>query len=177
VQAIPRLYDPGVGQLDGWRLCPRCGGALVPHDGHLGCAVCGERYWGSSIPGVQGMLERDGRILLVRRGREPRKGFWDLPGGFLDEGEEPLAGLRREFLEETGLEIEVGEFLGVEIEPYAERSVCSLTWSVTAAVGEPQPADDVEEVRWFSAGELPPELAFPGQDRLLSAWAARQLHA
>ena len=164
-------------QLDGWRFCPRCGGALASLDGHLDCAACGAQYWGNSIPGVQGILERDGRILLARRALEPRRGFWDLPGGFLEEGEEPRDGLRREFREETGLDVEAGEFLGVEIEPYSGRSVFSLTWIVTAAAGEPRAADDVDEVRWFSAHELPAEMAFPGQDRLLAAWAARRAGA
>jgi ADP-ribose pyrophosphatase YjhB (NUDIX family) len=164
-----------VGQLDGWRFCPRCGGELAPVDRRRECGACGARYWGNSIPGVQGILERDGRILLARRAREPRRGLWDLPGGFLEEGEAPLEGLRREFREETGLDVEAGAFVGVELEPYDGRSVVSLTWIVTAAAGEPRAADDVEEVRWFSPAELPAEMAFPGQDRLLAAWVSRSL--
>ena len=160
-------------QLDGWRFCPRCGGGLASLVGPLECTACGARYWGNSIPGVQGILERDGRILLARRALEPRRGRWDLPGGFLEEGEDPLEGLRREFLEETGLDVEAGEFLGVEIEPYDGRSVFSLTWVVTAAAGEPRAADDVDELRWFATDELPSEMAFPGQNRLLAAWALR----
>jgi len=159
-----------MGALDNWRFCPRCGGPLTIETDHLACAACAERYWANSIPGVQGILERDGSVLLARRGREPRRGHWDLPGGFLGEDEEPLDGLRREFREETGLEIEPVELFGIDIEPYAGRHVFSVTWIVTAD-GDPVAADDVAELRWFPRDELPGEMAFPGQKRLLDRWA------
>lgn len=159
-----------VGVLDNWRFCPRCGGPLTIEPDHLACAACAESYWANSIPGVQGILERDGSVLLARRGRPPRLGHWDLPGGFLGEAEEPLDGLRREFMEETGLEIEPIDFLGIEIEPYAGRYVFSVTWLVSAT-GEPTAADDVAELRWFARDALPAEMAFPGQSRLLRRWA------
>jgi ADP-ribose pyrophosphatase YjhB (NUDIX family) len=158
-----------VGVLDNWRFCPRCGRPLTIGADHVACSGCGERYWSNSIPGVQGILERDGRVLLARRANEPRRGHWDLPGGFLGENEEPLAGLQREFREETGLEIEPLELFGIDIEPYAGRYVFSVTWTVTAE-GDPAAADDVAELRWFPRDGLPDEMAFPGQARLLARW-------
>lgn len=127
------------------------------------------------MPGVQGLLERDGRVLLGRRAHEPRRGHWDIPGGFLEDGEDPVAGLRREFREETGLEIVSAELLRIDIEPYDGRHVFSVTY-VVRAEGEPVAADDVAELRWFRAGEIP-ELAFPGQAKLLADWATRHEHA
>ena len=140
-----------MGALDDWRFCPRCSGDLARVDDHLRCPDCGEEYWANAIPGVQGILERDGRVLLARRGREPRLGFWDLPGGFLHETEDAADGLRREFREETGLEIEPVRLLRIDIEPYGGRHVFSVTWLVRAD-GEPAPADDVAELRWFAPG-------------------------
>jgi len=162
-----------MGVLDNWRFCPRCGGNLTREDDHLTCDGCGSLYWANALPGVQGILERDGRVLLARRAHEPRKGYWDLPGGFLDETEDPLDGLRREFREETGLEVEPVEFLRIDIEPYDGRHVFSVTWIVRAE-GEPAAADDVEELRWFARDELPEEMAFPGQDVVLREWASRR---
>jgi ADP-ribose pyrophosphatase YjhB (NUDIX family) len=162
-----------MGVLDNWRFCPRCGGNLTREDDHLTCGDCDSRYWANALPGVQGILERDGRVLLARRAHEPRKGYWDLPGGFLDETEDPLDGLRREFREETGLAVEPVEFLRIDIEPYDHRHVFSVTWIVRAD-GEPEPADDVEELRWFGRDELPEEMAFPGQDLVLRDWATRR---
>jgi ADP-ribose pyrophosphatase YjhB (NUDIX family) len=123
---------------------------------------------------VQGLFERDGRVLLGRRAIEPRLGHWDLPGGFLEEGEEALDGLRREFLEETGLAVEPVEWLGACVDLYDGPYVIGLTWLVHGE-GEPRAADDVAELRWFGPDELPDEMAFASQDAVLRAWAARQL--
>jgi ADP-ribose pyrophosphatase YjhB (NUDIX family) len=163
-----------VGVLDGWRLCPRCGHELEPLErSHRVCPGCGARYWANSAPAVQGVLEREGRVLLARRGIEPRLGFWDLPGGFLEEGEEPLDGLRREFLEETGIDVEPGAWLGAFVEPYDAYFVLSLSWAVRGE-GEPRADDDVEELVWFEPGELPAEMAFASQKLVLDAWLAQR---
>lgn len=162
--------------IDNWRFCPCCGGALDLAAEGLACPQCGEHYYANSIPGVQGILDRDGRVLLARRAHEPRQGHWDLPGGFLHETEAPLDGLRREFAEETGLEVEPIELMRIDIEPYAGRHVFSVTWIVRAD-GEPVAADDVAELRWFAFDDLPNEMAFPGQELVLRAWAARHEHA
>jgi ADP-ribose pyrophosphatase YjhB (NUDIX family) len=164
-----------VSALDDWRYCARCAAALAPEDDHLVCPQCGAEYWANSIPGAQGILERDGRVLLARRANEPRKGFWDLPGGFLHETEKAEDGLRREFLEETGIEVEPVELMRIDIEPYAGRHVFSVTY-VVRGDGEPVAADDVAELRWFGPDELP-EMAFPGQNAVLAEWAARRQDA
>jgi ADP-ribose pyrophosphatase YjhB (NUDIX family) len=164
-----------MGVLDDWRFCPRCGGNLTPGAEGLGCDGCGAQFYANSIPGVQGILERDGRVLLARRAQEPRRGHWDLPGGFLHETEDAADGLRREFLEETGLQVEPAGLLRIDIEPYDGRHVFSVTWLVHAD-GEPVAGDDVAELRWFARDELPAEMAFPGQELVLRDWAARHEH-
>lgn len=161
-----------MGILDGWRFCPRCSGTLVAEENHLRCEACGERYWSNSLPAVQGLFERDGRVLLARRGIEPRLGYWDLPGGFAEEGEDPADAVRRELREETGLEVEPAELMRIDIEPYGDRFVFSVTYRVTGD-GEPVAADDVAELRWFSPDELPDEMAFPGQGSVLRDWSRR----
>jgi len=119
-------------------------------------------------------------VLLARRGHEPFLGRWDIPGGFLEEGEHPLDGLRRELREETGLEVEPLEFIGVWMDRYGGDSTAEATlnmyWTARVVAGEPEAADDVSELRWFNAEELPPaeELAFENVPLVLSAWRARQ---
>jgi ADP-ribose pyrophosphatase YjhB (NUDIX family) len=162
-----------MGVHEGWRLCPRCGHELEPRDGgHLACPGCGSSYWANSAPAVQGLLERDGRVLLARRGIEPRLGYWDLPGGFLEEGEKALDGLRRELREETGLEVEPVEWLGAYVDPYDDHYVLGLSWLVRGD-GEPRADDDVAELAWFGPDELPAEMAFASQNEVLALWAAR----
>ncbi len=63
--------------------------------------------------GVGGVIIRDGRALLIRRGSEPLKGEWSIPGGILEVGETLKEGVARELLEETGLQVKVMELIEV----------------------------------------------------------------
>lgn len=61
--------------------------------------------------GVYGLIRQDGKVLLMKKGRGPYNGMYDLPGGGVEFGETPLQTLRREFLEETGLVVEPVQLL------------------------------------------------------------------
>jgi len=163
--------------LHGWRTCPRCA-TLLENDGtRVECPACGSVYYANSAPCVCALVEdADGWLLLARRGVEPDRGKWDVPGGFLEEGEHPLDGLRRELREETGLEGEPGRFVGVWMDVYGDfpEAVATLNLYWTVHVADPQPiaADDVAELRWFAPDELPArdELAFTSFADALEAW-------
>ncbi len=61
--------------------------------------------------GVYGVILNEGKILLIKKARGPYKGMYDLPGGGVEYGESSEETLRREFLEETGLEIKSPKFI------------------------------------------------------------------
>jgi ADP-ribose pyrophosphatase YjhB (NUDIX family) len=173
---------PTVGELDEWKHCPRCGSTQIEVAGGKGeCPVCGFRAYASSKPTASAVcLDAEGRVLLSRRGEEPFKGMWDLPGGFLEEGEHPLDCLRRELREEGGVDIEPVAFLGIWIDKYggdgSAQATLNLYWTARIVDGKPEPADDVAEFRWFPADEVPlDELAFPHTRDVLSA--VREQHA
>jgi 8-oxo-dGTP diphosphatase len=74
------------------------------------------------LVGVGGVVIDQGRALLIRRASEPLKGEWSIPGGMLELGETLKDGVARELLEETGLQVHVGELIEV-----FERIVYSRT--------------------------------------------------
>jgi ADP-ribose pyrophosphatase YjhB (NUDIX family) len=105
---------------------------------------------------------------------DPGAGLWDIPGGFLEEQEDPVDGLRREFLEETGLSIHVESLLGIWIESYGERFVSCATWVVRPNDGTPAPGDDLVHLEWFNPDELPAptDYAFATHVEILDVWLA-----
>ena len=170
-----------MGELEGWTFCPRCRSELAGDRARLTCPACGFVVYASSKPTAGALCVENGRILLARRAEEPFKGRWDIPGGFLEEGEDPVAGLRRELKEETGLDVEPQRFLGVWMDRYGGESTAEATlnlyWTARIVAGDPEPADDVSELRWFDRDALPGpnELAFENVPLVLAAW--RDEHA
>jgi 8-oxo-dGTP diphosphatase len=166
-----------MGRIVGWKHCPRCGSPIEVEGGRVRCGACGFVAYANSDPTACALvLDEDGRLLLARRACEPDKGKWDLPGGFLDEGEHPLDALRRELREEAGLEIEPLDFVGVWTDRYGDGAeapaTLNLYWTARVVSGEPSPADDVAELAWFHPGELPPDqdLAFRNVAHAIRAW-------
>jgi len=168
-----------MGLLHGWKTCPRCATPLEGGEAQLHCPGCGSTYYANSAPCVSALVEDGrGRVLLARRAVEPDLGLWDCPGGFLEEGEDPLDGLRRELREETGLVAEPARFVGIWMDVYGDAPEAAATlniyWTVQVDEAEPVAADDVAELRWFAVDELPggDELAFSTVEDALAAWRA-----
>jgi ADP-ribose pyrophosphatase YjhB (NUDIX family) len=160
-------------ELEEWRACPRCGTGLEHAERSVSCPSCGLVEYANPAPTASAVVrDDDGRILLARRAADPGAGLWDLLGGFMDEGEEPLGALRRELREETGLDVEPGEFLGALPDRYGDEGAWTVNfyWAARLGPGEPQPADDVAELAWFSADALPPreQFAFANTVELLA---------
>ena len=96
----------------------------------------------------------DGRLLLVRRRHAPSIGLWSLPGGRVEPGETPVQAAAREVLEETGLQVEVGELLAsVHIGDYLVHDFAAVVVGGTLRAG-----DDATDARWcsFEEAELLP---------------------
>jgi len=119
----------------------------------------GREYPLRPVVGVGVVVWHGDRVLLVRRGQAPRQGHWSLPGGAQELGETVAAAARREVLEETGLEIEVGEVLAAVdmIERDGERVRYHYTlidFSAEAAGRDLRPGGDAAEARWFAPEEV-----------------------
>ncbi len=126
------------------------------------CLACGVPTYHDAKPcAAVIVLDSAGNVLLGKRAREPMLGLWDLPGGFCNPDETPEACAVRELAEETGCAIRVDRFLGHLIDTYGDDGDFTLNAVFVAHIteGNPVPADDVAELRWFALGDLPgPEL-------------------
>jgi 8-oxo-dGTP diphosphatase len=120
------------------------------------------------------ILVRDGRVLLGRRAVEPSKGLWDIPGGFLNPWELPDEAAARELLEETSLTAGNLELLSIVQDTYGDQHyVLNFFYLCETDDAEPQPDDDVDELRWFAPADIPQELAFKNCRIALDLWLAR----
>lgn len=111
------------------------------------------------LVGVGGIvIDARGNVLLVKRGNEPRKGHWSIPGGLLELGESLAEGVAREIREETGLTVQPQAVVEVVDRIYKEEGRVRYHYVIvdywcTVVDGEAQPASDASEVRWASPAE------------------------
>ena len=113
------------------------------------------------IIGVGAVIVEGGRVLLVRRDTEPLRGEWSVPGGMLELGEKLRDGVRREAMEETGVQVEPGEALDVFDSIFTDGlgrtqyHYVLIDYLCHPVSGEPRAGSDASDVRWVSAEALP----------------------
>lgn len=102
------------------------------------------------------------KLLLIKRGREPNKGLWAFPGGFLELDEELVDGAKRELKEETsltGIELKQMHTFGEIGRDPRGRLITVVFMGVINEHKEPIPGDDAQEAKWFDIDKLP-QMAF-----------------
>jgi NAD+ diphosphatase len=136
-----------------FRYCLKCGAAALRLIGskQLYCDQCGFEFYLNPAAAVAALIpDSQGRLLIVERAEEPKKGTWDLPGGFADPGESAEDSLGREVREELGLEITHSrylcsfpnryEYMGVRYATMDLGFVCDVEDAAVARVAEAEVA-------------------------------------
>ncbi|HET9178536.1 MAG TPA: NUDIX hydrolase [Terriglobia bacterium] len=118
------------------------------------------------IVGVGGVVVRGSCVLLVRRGTEPLRGEWSIPGGMLELGESLKDGVRREVEEEAGLRVRPMESIAVvdRVQKNGRRvrfHYVLIDYVCLPAGGRLSPGSDVLDARWVERKELPSYKLWP----------------
>ena len=155
--------------LTRFKFCPRCGLEEIKQIEvkSIKCSSCGFVYYHNLAAAVGAVIGLDGKVLLCKRGREPEKGKLDFPGGFVEYNETLEIALKREVLEELGVEICNINYFMSGINTYRYQDVdyptvdayfkCSVVDIKKIIAG-----DDVDSFLWVSLDEIDFELlAFP----------------
>lgn len=139
------------------------------------------RYPGHPIVGVGAIVWKEDAVLLVRRGQEPAKGEWTLPGGVVELGETMTAALRRELREEAGIEVEILGLSAVVERIFPdpagriEYHYLLLDFLCLYAGGEPRPASDIDALAFVPRHHLSAYRVSPLTQRVVDrAWHQRQ---
>ena len=159
-------------ELPEFRFCPLCGASveLQNKEGRNRpiCATCGHIIYVNPIPAAALVVFDGEKVLLTLRDVEPHKGEWCLPGGFIEWGESPEEGARRELFEETGITAGdlslVGAYSSIS---GTRRHVLLVAYKALSWTGEAFAGDDASEVRWYNLNEIPP-LAFRVHEQALA---------
>ena len=162
------------------RFCTRCGnelafGAIEGEDrNRLSCPSCGlisyvnPRLVVTTIP-----VDDAGRVVLLRRGIEPGRGWWAQPGGFLEVDETVTEAAVRETLEETGLVVEPGEIVGLYTR--LEAAVVVVAFEARIVGGEYRLNREALEIQAFHPDAIPWDgIAFTTSHWALHDWVVRR---
>ena len=138
---------------------------VCPHDGFV--------LWRDPKVATAVVVEQDGGIVLGRRAIEPAYGEWCLPGGFVNDDEDPAAAAVRECREEINVEVELTALLGIyHVAKTTASSIVGIAYRGRVADGEMLSAGpEMLEVRVFRPDALPP-VAFPSHREVLALYAA-----
>jgi ADP-ribose pyrophosphatase YjhB (NUDIX family) len=151
------------------KFCSSCGQPVslrMPEGDHLSryvCDACGVVHYQNPKIVVGAVVEHAGRILLCRRAIEPRAGYWTIPAGFMENGETTQDGARRETLEESLAQVEIGSLLAMVHVLHADQ----VHVMFRATMREPSfgPTPESLEVRLCEESEIPwEEIAFRSVD-------------
>lgn len=136
------------------------------------CPACGFVFYLNPVVGAGALVEKDGRVVLVRRGIGPKAGYWSLPAGYVEADEMAEDAAVREMEEETGLQIEIDDLLGVYSFGSEPQTGVLILYSAHPVGGELRAGDDAQEVQTFDPSEIPPDeqIAFRTHLQALRDW-------
>lgn len=131
------------------------------------CPACG-RYENRAVT-IDAVIINDKKVLLIKRGKEPDKGLWGVPGGYVDWDETAEDTVKREVKEETNLDVNKVTLIGVSSSPKRHpKQAINIVYKVETE-GQPKHGDDAQDLKWFDLDSLPPKMALDHKQNVLDA--------
>lgn len=163
-----------------FKYCPHCATPfdfrVINDSERMVCPSCTFTFWQNPVVGVAIIVMDEDRIILGRRARGEYKGMWCIPCGYVEYDEDVREAAKREFQEETGLLVEVGDVYTVHSNFHNPVMHSVGIWFRGVVVGGTlQAADDVDEITYIALNALPADLAFP-TDRLVLEQLQRETY-
>jgi NAD+ diphosphatase len=158
-----------------FRFCPRCSGRFVPqHDFSFVCEVCGLHFFSNACAAVCALIhDSEGRLLLTKRAKEPEKGMFDLPGGFVDPLESVEEALKREIKEELGVTVTDMQYFCSFPNRYVYSGLTYFTIDLAFIciiddISGVRPDDDVSDAIFIAAAKIDLEqIAFESNKNII----------
>ncbi len=159
-----------------YTFCPSCATplqrTLVDGNQRLACPACGFIFWNNPKPTTSIILAKDGNVLLLRRAHEPFKGYWVLPGGYVEYDEDPQTTIVRETKEETGLDVIVGGIVTtylIDTDPRGNSVDIVFEGTVT---GGTLTLQEHTQAEFFVPEKLPDPIAYKHREAI-AIWKSR----
>ena len=159
--------------------CPYCGEPLEHRESEgrarLYCGVEQRFIYENPIPAVTAIVPGEGgRILFIRRRREPGRGLWALPGGFVEIGESPAEAARRELEEECGVRAHDPSLVDVIYQEsrFYGTSLLIIGYSFAGYKGDARAGDDAADLAFIDPACLP-DMAFEAHGRMVKRFIDR----
>ena len=156
-----------------YRFCPFCGKKLeLKTEGvkeRKFCTACNWVYYPHVATAVAAIIVRENKVLMVKRAKEPYRDTWMFPAGFVEFGEHPVDSLKRETVEETGLQVGDSHLVGIwqtDDDPRSSGHFC--LFYLVSALGEKITTDHEENqsINWFEI-KNPPRIGWKSHQYIM----------
>ena len=156
------------------KFCTACGQKLgIKYEDNYKryfCSACDSIYYENPKPCITAVIINNRKLLLSKRLIEPGKNKWDFIGGFLENGEHPEEGLKREVKEEIDVALSAYHYFGIYMDTYGDKdnSVLNIVYLCKINRKPVINTKEFSELHWFDISELPDNLAFDCMGTIIS---------
>jgi 8-oxo-dGTP diphosphatase len=156
-------YCPNCGKLIGWK--------IIEQKKRLYCNHCHLPFYDQLKVGAGGLIENEGKLLLIQRTRDPFINTWNLPAGYVEVDESPIQAIIREVFEETSLKVETEKLVDVYFFSDDPRgNGILIIYKCKLIGGTPKESLEGKNPTYFSPSDVPDNIAGGGHDQAVITW-------